>query len=226
MKNIKIFPWKSIFWWNCLIKSKFFGRFNRKSKFLGNCLKNRNSLEIYLEKSIFCDITLKNRNSSEICLENRNLLWNYMKKAKFFGNLPWKIDFFVKLPEKIEIFWKFRNFLTRVNDPQISNQFDAAEIQYTSQCYKDDSIMTNLSDLGWYCVIKFLRSRASLSDNATTLVHLGHRAFICSIQCLNSVLLILAMMVIGADTARTIDFNDVVQDFLKTTNSKKQLNYT
>ena len=34
---------------------------------------------------------------------------NCLKKSKFFGNLPGKVDFF-----------------TRIHDPQISNQIDAA----------------------------------------------------------------------------------------------------
>jgi len=44
--------------------------------------------------------------------------------------LPWKIDFFCEIAWKnrnfSEIFLENRNFLTRVHDPQISNQIDAA----------------------------------------------------------------------------------------------------
>src|SRR6218665_2618324 len=52
--------------------------------------------------------------------ENRNF-------RKFYCKTRYS---FVKLPEKIEIFRKFacrnRNFFTRIHDPQISNQIDAA----------------------------------------------------------------------------------------------------
>ena len=74
-----------------------------------------------------------------------------LEKLEFFENLPEKFEFFLNLPGKIEIFrkfaWKNWNFLwnclkkskllgnlpgkieiffTRIHDPQISNQIDAA----------------------------------------------------------------------------------------------------
>src|SRR6218665_1199436 len=63
------------------------------------------------------------------CLENQFFL--LPEKIKIFGNLPAKLDilflnclkklkFFGNLPVEIEI------FLTRIHDPQISNQIDAA----------------------------------------------------------------------------------------------------
>jgi len=58
-----------------------------------------------------------------------------LKISKFLENLPGKSKFFVKLPEKIEISrkfaWKNRNLVdpvTRIHDPQISNQIDASEL--------------------------------------------------------------------------------------------------
>jgi len=63
-------------------------------------------------------------------------------KTEIFLEIAWKIDIFwkfgwknrklfLKLPEKIEIFRKFscknRFFFTRIHDPQISNQIDAAD---------------------------------------------------------------------------------------------------
>jgi len=64
-----------------------------------------------------------------------NLFFNYLKKSKFFKNLPGKNRIFLwnclkkskflwNLPGKIEI------FLTRIHDPQISNQIDAAAFIY------------------------------------------------------------------------------------------------
>ena len=68
--------WKSIFFgWNCLEKSKFFGKFPRKSKYFGKLPKKSKFFgNLTWKIEIFCKITWEN--------------------PKFFGNLPWKIDFF------------------------------------------------------------------------------------------------------------------------------------
>ena len=54
-------------------------------------------------------------------------------KIDFFKICLEKSKFFVKLLEKIEIFrtfaWKIEFFFTRIRDPQISNQIDAAANQ-------------------------------------------------------------------------------------------------
>jgi len=75
------------------------------------CLENRN----------FLKIALKHRNFSKICL----------KKSKFFTNLPEKNRNFSKIClKKIDISlkfaWKIEILLTRIHDPQISNQIEAA----------------------------------------------------------------------------------------------------
>src|SRR6218665_384101 len=88
-----------------------------------NCLKNLNSFE---------NLPEKNRNFSKISLEKpRFVKKNLPEKSKFFKNLPekpffceiaWKKSKFLgNLPGKIEI------LLTRIHDPQISNQIDTAE---------------------------------------------------------------------------------------------------
>src|SRR6218665_1073244 len=74
----------------------------------------------------------ENRNFLENCLKNRNISKLSLKKSKYFESLPGKIRFFLRnclmkskflgnLPGKTEI------LLTRVHDPQISNQIDSAE---------------------------------------------------------------------------------------------------
>src|SRR6218665_598740 len=88
-----------------------------------NCLKNLNSFE---------NLPEKNRNFSKISLEKPKFVKkNLPEKSKFFKNLPekpffceiaWKKSKFLgNLPGKIEI------LLTRIHDPQISNQIDTAE---------------------------------------------------------------------------------------------------
>ena len=68
--------------------------------------------QVLHENKTFYEIVWKNWNFSKFCLE--------------------KLKLFVKLPEKGKIFqkfaWKNRIFFTRIHDPQISNQIDAADI--------------------------------------------------------------------------------------------------
>jgi len=68
-------------------------------------------LKLCLKKSTFFKIWLKKSKIFE----------NLVGKYKFFKNLPEKSKFLKNLPGKIEILF------TRIHDPQISNQIDAAE---------------------------------------------------------------------------------------------------
>ena len=108
-------PWKIDFLWNCL--KIFFGNFPRKSKYFGKLPK----------KSKFF--------GNLINLKNRNFLWNSLIKIEIFRKFALKNRFFVceiawKNLNFSEIFLENRNFLTRVHDPQISNQIDAAAHRY------------------------------------------------------------------------------------------------
>lgn len=52
--------------------------------------------------------------------------------------------------------------------------------KFTTHSPKNDFIMTNLSDAGWYYEwYILLGNRASLSDNTKNLVPLGHHTFVC-----------------------------------------------
>lgn len=56
----------------------------------------------------------------------------------------------------------------------------ARSFKFTTQSPKNDFIMTNLSDAGWYYEwYILLGNRASLSDNTKNLVPLGHHTFVC-----------------------------------------------
>jgi len=69
-------PEKSIFLWNCLKKSKFFGSFPRKSKYFGKLPKKIETLR-------------------KFTLKNRNFWWNYLKKTEIFRKFALKNRFFV-----------------------------------------------------------------------------------------------------------------------------------
>src|SRR6218665_523817 len=100
--NEQFLPGKSIFF-NCL---------KNLNSFENLLEKNRNFSKISLEKPKFVKkICLKNRNFSKICLKNHFFVKLPGKKSKFLGNLPGKIEI----------------LLTRIHDPQISNQIDTAE---------------------------------------------------------------------------------------------------
>ena len=47
-----------------------------------------------------------------------------LEKSNYLGNLPGKIETYRKFP------WKNRKSFTRIHDPQISNQIDAAVCMY------------------------------------------------------------------------------------------------
>jgi len=102
------------YWWNCLKKSKFFGNLLRKSKYFVKLPKKSKFFgNLTWKIEIFCEIT-----------------W---KKPKFFGNFPWKIDFLWNYLKESKFFGNFprkSNFFTRVHDPQILNQIDAAAQTY------------------------------------------------------------------------------------------------
>jgi len=136
----------------CPENRNFWEIFLENRNFLWNCLKIEILPKCALKKIDFlCKIAWKNRNFWEIFLENRNILghclkteilrkfnlkhrhflWNYLKKPKIFSEIwPEKLIFFCEIAWKnlnfVEIFFKNRNFFTRVHDPQISNQIDAA----------------------------------------------------------------------------------------------------
>ena len=62
---------------------------------------------------MFVKLPVKNLNFLEICPEKSIFFLNCLKKSKFFGNLLRKSKLF-----------------TRIHDPQISNQIDAAAFYY------------------------------------------------------------------------------------------------
>ena len=85
-----------------------------KSRFLG---------KLPWKIEIFCEITWKNRNFSEICPEK-----------SIFCEIAWKNR---KFSYKIEI------FLTRIHDPQISNQIDAAAMSRQNRHQMNEEVSSN-----------------------------------------------------------------------------------
>ena len=66
---------------------------------------------------------------AHFCLKNRFFV-KLPERIDIFRKFAWKNRIFLaKLPEEIEIFrkfaWKNQKLLTRIHDPQISNQIDA-----------------------------------------------------------------------------------------------------
>jgi len=60
------------------------------------------------------NLFVKLHETFEICLEKSNFSVKLPEKSQFLGNLPGKIEF----------------YFTRIHDPKISNQIDAAD-RYT-----------------------------------------------------------------------------------------------
>jgi len=99
---------------------KLFGEIAwKKSKFFVKLPKNI---------EIFRKFALKNRSFLKIAWKNWNFSKIYLDKSNVLVKLPEKIKCFGNLPGKTEILF------TRIHDPQISNQIDAADIKYKLYC--------------------------------------------------------------------------------------------